>query len=251
MKGDFDIHHSKYFFSEEKKLKIQCSECSALFIIAWAYLPNNGIYFPRVMFYSLCLPQPHGKLKINEDSGIELFYFCGPLCGSVGKCLFLWSPQVYFKMKKRFLQCWREWLFCRPLLKVGWNLAFVSFCPGSWRVTWAKFCLTKGKFRLDYIGFLWTVGFCLLANVCMLLFWLDSFIFLCLVAEWTSDLLSAKCWKNYPLTPSTWWIPAESPVGNKAVLALSRHWSARREVITLHFSISFTAHLIVLAKEKH
>lgn len=34
MKGDFDIHHSKYFFSEEKKLKIQCSECSALFIIA-------------------------------------------------------------------------------------------------------------------------------------------------------------------------------------------------------------------------
>lgn len=140
------------------------------------------------------------------------------------------------------------------IIKSRAELASASFCPGSFKSPGQTPILPKPHSDFIMLKLFRRVGFFLLTDCLddsMLLFQLESFIFLCLLAKWTSDLLSAKCWQNYLFIPSTWWTPAESLVGNKAALALSRCWTVRIEVITLHFSISFTTHLVVMGKEKH
>lgn len=144
--------------------------------------------------------------------------------------------------------------YSKSIIKSKAALASACFCPGSPKSPGQNPILPKPNSDFIMLKLFRRADFCLLTDCLddyMLLFQLDSFIFLCLLAKWTSDLLSAKCWKNYPFTPSTWWTPAESLVGNKAALALSRCWTVRIEVITLHVSISFTAHLIVIGKEKY
>lgn len=135
-------------------------------------------------------------------------------CVSVGNYTFLLS-RACLKIWKKCLQCWRRWLLWSPVQT--WPLHGPVLAPVRVR---QNPVLPMANLDLIMVKLFRRVGFCLLTNNlndCMLLFQLDSFIFLYLLAKWTSDLLSAKCWKNCLFTPSTWWTPAESVVGNKAV----------------------------------
>lgn len=60
------------------------------------------LIFPKLCVHSIFL-SPSQLTEENESSGIQPLDFCGALCGSLGNCLFLWSPQAYCKMWRRFL----------------------------------------------------------------------------------------------------------------------------------------------------
>lgn len=247
MKGDFDIYHSKYFLFLKKKW---------IFTVAWGFqlcselseencLRMELILLKLCMFHSLFLYHPQNWLKMNENS-VSL---CGVLVGIAHS----FYPRCTWRYERE--SCSAEEGDClEPVIKSRAELASACFCPGSCQSPGQTPILPKPNSDFIMLKLFRKADFCLLTDCLddyMLLFQLDAFIFLCLLAKWTSDLLSAKCWKNYPFTPSTWWTPAESLVGSKAALALRRCWTVIIEVITLHFSISFTAHLIVMGKEKH